>query len=219
MGGAFTKQPHPICYKIYNIRVFSCGEKIFCSGEEKMTIDMIDPESSKPIKVVQYTGGTISTSGSAVIPEYKPSAYRNIAIYNDVFKDEPDEKKEFNKQIREFYIEQMKNDAKKDEEIYTSQKRFGWVIFIISIMLVISGIGFSIVQLINAIQYGNYSQLQTSIEVQKAGNFVLTTSLIGGFVLIVSIVFFFLFLQYVYKPNNKRKDFFENIRDIRDPMK
>jgi hypothetical protein len=161
-----------------------------------------------------YSGGTISTSGSAVIPEYNPSVYRNIATYNVIFKDDPDERKEFNKQIRDFYIEQMKSDAKKDEETYISQKRFGFAIFIIVIILVLAGIGFSIVQLFNAINYGDYSQLTTSIEIQKAGNLVLTTSLVGAFVLIVSLVFFFLFLQFVYKPNSKRKDFFENIKDL-----
>jgi hypothetical protein len=177
-----------------------------------VTINLgIDPETNKPLL---YTGGTVTTSGSAVIPEYNPSVYRNIANYNVIFKDDPEERKEFNRQIRDFYIEQLKKDAKLDEDTYRSQKRYGIAIFIIVVVLVVAGVVFSIVQLSNALKYSDFSQLLTSIEIQKAGNLVVSTSLIGAFVLIVSIVFFFLFLQYVYKPNNKRRDFFDNIKDL-----
>jgi len=177
-----------------------------------MTINLdLNPESKKPL---MYTGGTVTTSGSAVIPAYDPSVYRNIANYNIIFKDDPEERRKFNSEIREFYIEQLKKDAKMDEEIYRSQKRYGVAIFVIVVLLVAAGVGFSIIQLSNALKYGDYSQLLTNVEIQKAGTLVVSTSLIGAFVLIVSIVFFFLFLQYVYKPNSRRKDFFENIKDV-----
>ena len=170
-----------------------------------------DPESKNSFV---YTGGTISTSGSAVVPEFNAGFYDRVAKYYQVFNDNPNDKTEFGKEIRKFYIEQMKKEARYDEETFRSQKKYGVWIFIIVIILVVSGIVFSIMQLRNAMIFGNYSQLATTLEIQKAGTLALNTSALGAFVLIVSLLFFFLFLQYVYKPNSKRKNFFENINDV-----
>jgi hypothetical protein len=178
-----------------------------------MYILLDDSEKDMPGK---YFGGTVSTSGSsAVIPENNPSFYRNIKAYELIFKDDPDIKAEYNKKIRDLFIKQIEEDAKKDEETYQSQKIYGKWIFIVVILLVFTGIVFSIIQLCNALKYGNFTQLTTSIEIQGAGGVILTTSLVGAFVLTISFLFFFLFLQFVYKPNNKQVDFYKNIKSAK----
>ena len=183
-----------------------------CSGiHGRFPPDYAEPE--KPI-----FGSTDITSGSAVVPEYNPSIYKSLYLYNEIYKSDPDEKQKFNNEIRKFFIEQMKKESKMDMETYLTQKRYGrWIYATASIMVTV-GIVFSIVQLINAINYGNFSQFDTTLEIQKAGNFIITTSSIGALVLILSLVFFLLFLQFVYKPNSKRRNFLENIKDVRPLM-
>ncbi len=163
-----------------------------------------------------WKGSTVSTSGSAIVPENNSSIYRNLAKSYNIYKNDPNEATNFKKEIREFLIAQIKKDADRDDEIYQTQKRYGITIFIVVILLVFSGIGFSIIQFINAMRLGQYNQLMTSIEVQATGSLALSTSLVGAFVLVVSLIFFFLFLQFVYKPNNKHNNYFEKIDGFTD---
>jgi hypothetical protein len=185
---------------------------IIQNGESK-TMNIVDPESENSYPV--FSGGTITTSGSAVIPEYRNTVVNYVAAYNNMFSDDTEEKEKFFDKIRNFYFDQMKKSAIIDEEIYNSQKIFGIVIFIVVILLVVAGIVFSILQFITAMKFGDFSKFDTTIQIQTAGNLVLTSSFVGAIVLVISLVFFFLFLQFVYKPNNRRKDYFKNIKDIK----
>ena len=174
-----------------------------------------DPQTGSPIFMpddqMKY-GSTDSFSGSAVVPSYQPSAYRNVSLYNEVFSDDDEKQKSKNK-LRDFYFQRLRKDAAIEEDIYKTQKTYGIFIFIVSILLVLSGILFSIWQLKYAMGIGDVSQFESSLEIEAAGRLMITTSSIGAFVLVLSLVFFFLFLQFVYKPNSKRKKFYKNILD------
>ncbi len=175
-----------------------------------MPITVVDPESSEPQR---YFGGTVTTSGSsAVVPEYTPYVLANARDYYPIFKDDTEEGKAYIKQFRDIVIKQMNKSAEIDVDTYYTHKKYGIVIFISVILLVTIGVLFSGIQLSNAIKYGNYAQLLTTIEIQKAGNVIITSSVIGAFVLTASLVFFFLFLKYVYKPNSQRKNIFKNFK-------
>ena len=59
-------------------------------------------------------------------------------------------------------------------------------------------LGFSFYQLYNAIQLGNISSLRSEIAIETAGRLSISSSIVGIFVLIVSVAFFYLFIKNVF---------------------
>jgi len=155
-----------------------------------------------------------STSGSSFLaPEYSSSVYENAHNFKTIF---GDREKSFLDEIQPLYIAEMKKQADRDDETYKLQKCYGKMTFITATTLVIVGIVFSLLQLINALRIGNYDQLNSVVEIEQAGKIVMSTSLVGGFVLVVSLLFYVLFLKYVYSPNTKITSFFENVAKSRE---
>ena len=163
---------------------------------------------------IAHNLGPIYTGGSAVVPEYTSNIVEYVEFYKTLSKGDAQKSNKYDDEILRFYIDHIKKVEKMDEETYRSQKRYGLFIFIIMILLVTAGICFSIVQLVNAIKLGQSSLPVTTVELQ-AGGLILSTSMIGAFVLIVSLIFFFLFLKFVYNPENVRKDPFRYLPDIK----
>lgn len=182
-----------------------------------MSVIIFDPgkgssnySSLKPIK----GKSTEYASGSAVIPSYQPSTYRFISLLNEIKGGNAQDAIRFDDKLRNLLIKQLNKDVRKDEEIYKQQRTFGIIIFVISGLLVIAGVGFSILQLLYTMKINDLSSLETTLQIESAGNLMLTTSTIGAFVLTISLVFFFLFLKFVYQPNSKGIDFYTIIREI-----
>lgn len=171
----------------------------------------LDSETNKPYV---YSGGTVVISGSAVIPEYNASVYGTVAKINQIYKDNPKELQDFNDKTIDFLVEQLKQDVKRDQRAYKTQEIYGIIIFVIANLLVFSGIAFSFFQFYNAIKFGDYSQLSSSLEIGITGNLVFNSSLVGAFVLVLSLLFFFLFLKYVYKTNIVKRHYIDDFKEV-----
>lgn len=168
-----------------------------------MTNYSLDAES------VEYT-----TSGSAINPVYKSNAHKFAQLLNSIDKTKDED---FFLKVQNIWFEELKKEIIKNDDTYTRQNKYGKQIFYVAIFMVFAGIVFSIVQFIYAYIIGDFKSLATTFEVQNAG-LVITTSAIGSFALVLSLLFFFLFLQFVYKPNSIRRNLFENIKDVRQLM-
>lgn len=81
---------------------------------------------------------------------------------------------------------------------YERQAKFGAIIFWLVIGLMLSGIIFSVIQFWHAFKFGYINQMNNALSLSMS-HLQVQTSLIGGFVLVISLAFFFLFLKYVYK--------------------
>ena len=155
--------------------------------------------------------GEYITSGSAINAVYKSNAHKFPDLLKSIDKTKD---KELYSKVQNFWFEELKNEGKKNDDTYTRQNKYGDQIFFIAKFMALAGIVFSIVQFIYAYKIGDFESLEAIFEVQNAGLFI-TTSAIGSFVLVLSLLFFFLFLQFVYKPNSIRRNLFKNIKDFR----
>lgn len=88
-------------------------------------------------------------------------------------------------------------------KIATQQIAFTWIMTFLVFALVVAGLIFSFIQLNYALKVGNFSATSTTLEVEVAGKLSFQSSVIGAVVLIVSLVFYYLYLQFVFsaKPN------------------
>lgn len=75
---------------------------------------------------------------------------------------------------------------------------FSWLITSLVVILVISGIAFSFFQLKKAMDTANLTDLKTEMAIQTAGSLSFSSTLVGAFVLVISLVFFYLYLRYVF---------------------
>lgn len=97
---------------------------------------------------------------------------------------------------RNFYdYSKKKNDV--IIELFAWQKHASEILMWVVILLVISGISFSGVQLFNASRLGAV-QGETSFEI-AASRLKITSSVVGLIVLAISVIFFYLFLIEVYR--------------------
>lgn len=197
-GNSFEKEEKTRAYgKVY-------------SSEDVFSGTIIPSKLYSPTRTINYS------TGSAVTPGYPSTVYENISAYRQFIPDKKEEIEEYIKMIRKIYIDELKKSSRTDKEMYEQQKRYGLCIFILSLFMTIAGISFSIIQFLIALRIGDFSTLATELEIQKTGILILRTSAIGAFVLTISLLYFFLFLNFVYKPNTKRKDFFAHIKGASD---
>jgi ABC-type multidrug transport system permease subunit len=138
-----------------------------------------------------------SNSGSAIIPQ--PSSdfvYNSFDIVNKMMESKSisvEQMEEYQK-INLSNFEWLSNEYKD----YTNRRKsFGKAIFIVVMFLIISGVAFAACQLYYAILFGNNESLKTTFEFGKSGLYF-ASSLVGGFVLFISLGFFYLFLKHVY---------------------
>lgn len=85
-------------------------------------------------------------------------------------------------------------------KIFIQQSVFSWILTVIATTLVISGLIFSFLQLNQGIYTSRV--VSTNIIDLQAGNFSIKSSLIGATVLIISLLFFFLYLRFIYSTTN-----------------
>ena len=75
-----------------------------------------------------------------------------------------------------------------------------WALTLLVIVIISMGLFFSIRQLNYALKVGDISSLETELAIEKAGRISIRSSVIGGTVLIASIVFFlFVFTICIWK--------------------
>jgi hypothetical protein len=83
-------------------------------------------------------------------------------------------------------------------KVLQQQFMFAWLITSLVVILVASGIVFSFFQLKKAMDAANLTDLKTEIAIQTAGSLSFSSTLVGAFVLIISLMFFYLYLRYVF---------------------
>lgn len=140
-----------------------------------------------------YYAGNNLYSDSDDIPEL-------IREWDKAIKDVPDDvrKSETWKRLETERMKHLTWRFSYPKQVFTQQYIISWVIFVLVILLVLVGLVFSFYQLNYAIRLGNVSSLQTEIAIETAGRLSISSSIVGIFVLFVSVAFFYLFIKHVF---------------------
>lgn len=96
------------------------------------------------------------------------------------------------------YLTHLKWRFDYPRKIADQQLAFTWIMTLLVLGLVVAGLVFSFLQLNYALKVGDISQLTTEAAIQTAGNLSFRSSVMGTAVLIISLVFYYLYLQYVF---------------------
>jgi hypothetical protein len=103
------------------------------------------------------------------------------------------------KNLEEAYLQHLKWRFEYPAEILESQnKAYGRITYLV-ISLVGGGLVFSFVQLLWALYLGNFSSLETELAIQTAGELSFRSSLVGASVLVISLMFFYLYLRHAFR--------------------
>lgn len=102
------------------------------------------------------------------------------------------------KSLEKAYILHLKWRFDYPRRLFGQKMLYSWIITFIVLLLVISGLIFSLVQLYWAVSVGDISSLETDVEIETAGRLSMRSSLVGGTVLIISLAFFYLYLKHVF---------------------
>ncbi len=103
------------------------------------------------------------------------------------------------KTVEKAYIEHLEWRFAYPKITFERQMRSFWLITTLLFILIISGLVFAFFQLYRAFQLGDVSSLQTQIAIETAGKLSIGSSIVGAIVLIISLVFFYLYLRYVFE--------------------
>lgn len=106
-----------------------------------------------------------------------------------------DELKELSKAYNDFIIWAFKFDKKANRHKLIS----AWIITILVLVLPLGGIVFAALQLRKALSTGDLSSLNTDVAIEMAGKVTISSSIVGGVVLVISIVFFYFYLKFAYE--------------------
>jgi len=101
--------------------------------------------------------------------------------------------------VKDAYFRHLRWRFAYPERIYNQQIKSSNVSIILLVLLIISGLAFAGFQLVKAVQYGELTSLDSDITVEAAGRLSIGSSVVGAIVLIVSLVFFYLYLKYVHE--------------------
>ena len=82
---------------------------------------------------------------------------------------------------------------------WEQQRRIFQVIFGMVVLLTLSGIGLSIYQLYISANLNKLETLVTEVGFEKANILNIKSSIVGITILVISIIFFYLFLQFIYR--------------------
>lgn len=85
------------------------------------------------------------------------------------------------------------------KRVLGQQLVYSWLLTLLVIALVVCGLVFSFVQLRAAIEFGDLSSLNTEMAVETAGKLSMNSSIIGAVVLVISLLFFNLYLKHVFQ--------------------
>ena len=85
------------------------------------------------------------------------------------------------------------------KQVFGQQIIANWIITAVVLVLVLSGLVFSFIQLNYALTLGDLTSLKTSREVETAGKVSISSSIVGAITLVISLAFFALYLKYVFQ--------------------
>jgi len=100
--------------------------------------------------------------------------------------------------LEKSYNEHLKWRFRYPSKIFGQQLAAGWIITVLVLLLVVSGLAFSFFQLYTSIKVGDLSSLKTELAIQTAGKVSISSSIVGAVVLVISLVFFYLYLKHVF---------------------
>lgn len=103
------------------------------------------------------------------------------------------------KSIEASYIKHLEWRFNYPAVVYKNQMISSWIILSLIVILVLGGVSFSLIQLLWALKLGDVSTLSTDLSIQTAGELSFKSTIIGAFVLILSLLFFYLYLRHVFK--------------------
>jgi len=101
--------------------------------------------------------------------------------------------------LEKAYLKHLEWRFKYPEKVFGQQLIATSLITTLVILLVIAGIVFSFFQLYTAIKLGDLTSLNTEMAIETAGKLSISSSLVGASVLIISLVFFYLYLKHVFQ--------------------
>lgn len=90
------------------------------------------------------------------------------------------------------------------KQVLQQQLIFAWIITLLIVALIMSGIVFSFVQLIKAMEITDFTSLSTEVQWQEATGYSFRSSVVGATVLVISLLFFYLYLRYVFSVKSPR---------------
>jgi len=96
-------------------------------------------------------------------------------------------------------MEHLKWRFKYPSSVFGHQRVISWILTILIFSLIVSGLIFSFIQLNAAIHLGDLSSLSTDIQVKSASTLSMSSSIVGATVLIISLLFFNLYLKHVFQ--------------------
>ena len=100
--------------------------------------------------------------------------------------------------LQKAYVKHLKWRFDYPTKVFNQQIIVSWLMTILVFLLVTCGLVFSFIQLYWALQLGSLSDLETEIAIQTAGELSFRSSLVGATVLIISLIFFHLYLRHVF---------------------
>lgn len=103
------------------------------------------------------------------------------------------------KQLEKAYMKHLKWRFEYPTKIFGQQRAISWIITILVLALIVSGLVFSFIQLNAAIQLGDVSSLSSDIQIESASELSMSSSIVGATVLVISLLFFNLYLKHVFK--------------------
>lgn len=102
------------------------------------------------------------------------------------------------KALERDYYAHLRWRFKYQQRIFLQQQIAAGIITLLVLILVISGLVFSFLQLRYAISVGDLSSLASEIQVETAGKVSISSSIIGAITLALSLIFFSLYLKHVF---------------------
>lgn len=102
-------------------------------------------------------------------------------------------------QLEKAYMNHLTWRFQYQTKIFRQQIISSWIITVIVLLLVLGGLVFSGIQLYAAVELRDFSSMQTDIVVETAGKLSFQSSLVGAIVLIISLLFFSLYLKHVFQ--------------------
>ena len=102
-------------------------------------------------------------------------------------------------ELEKAYIEHLKWRFAYPKQVFGQQLFANWLITALVIALVVCGLVFSFMQLKYALLAGDLSSLKSEVQIQTAGRVSISSSIVGAITLVISLLFFFLYLKYVFE--------------------
>ena len=103
------------------------------------------------------------------------------------------------KKLEQAYTSHLEWRFRYPQRMFREQRIWSWFITFLVIVIVGMGLYFSYNQLNWALKIGDVSALKTELDIEKAGKISFRSSLVGATVLIISLVFFYLYLRHVFE--------------------